>query len=261
MPLAGEGEALPWVLRAAGRSLGRPHPSGIRREAAGAVGDAPQARGDAACEGRGVAPRCARQGSEGGSDTAALPLFVAPCASDQTWGTPGCQRRRPTPQTLVPALALLQPHSPAAASSGERGLLPWWARRLACPCHPALPQVTAREIRGTTAGKMPAFVLGTSMASQLGKIQGADGESPAGARGADPTAGHRGPCSSSPATFAPSSSPPAGQRMGVEIDPPKFTQAQTQPRTTRGGGRGRRCAARGERSPRRRWEPPDPPAG
>lgn len=65
----GQGEALPWVLQAAGLSLGRPDPNGIRRKAAAAVRDAPQAQGDATCEGRWMVSGCARQGSEGGSDT------------------------------------------------------------------------------------------------------------------------------------------------------------------------------------------------
>ena len=57
---------------------------------------------------------------------------------------------------------------------------------LACPCHPALPQVTARVIHGTTARKMLVSVLGASMASQPDKIQGAGVESLAGDAGSRP---------------------------------------------------------------------------
>lgn len=48
------------------------------------------------------------------------PPMGSPLVAPQ--GTPGCLRQRPAAGTLVPALALLQPRSPASASSGPPAL-------------------------------------------------------------------------------------------------------------------------------------------
>lgn len=148
------------------------------------------------------------------------------------WGTLGCLHHRPAAGTLVPALASMQPRSPASASSGPLalGAPSLVATRAALSLSPS--STPSASPRREAARKVPASVLGTCLASQPDKTRG--------------TAGSR-PRSSSSSLPLLRPLPPAGQGTGVEIELPKFSRAKTRPRTTSAGCGGRGCTAQGGR--------------